>query len=589
MAEAAPPAGGDHGYHDRVNPDLLRLLPAGARLIVECGCGTGALGAAYLRDHTDATYVGIERDTAAGLRARKRLAQVEIGDAEQLDLRSIGIDRGTVDCLVYGDVLEHLIDPWRLVARHAEFLSPSGVVLACIPNVQHWTVLLNLLAGQWRYASEGLLDRTHLRWFTRESVVELFRSAGLTIAGLHRRMLADNRFDVFLDAMTPALAELQIDRARFADDARTLQYVVVAKRDAARPVAPAPEPPPAPRDRRLFLHHVITYAGTVAALTHHRIQAPAAALAERPGVACCIERFTNVRRVSAAAGDRILILQRAALIRPDSIAALRQFLRQDYLVVMDFDDHPNYNPLVAANDYLSFRGVHAVQVTSEPLAALVRQWNPEVAVFPSTIAELGPFSPRSDKAEVEICFAAFNREADWAPLIAALNRTMASLTTPVHLTVVFDRAFFDALTTGRKSYKPLLAYEDYLDVLRGADIVLMPLEDGEFNRCKSDLKFLEAAACGAVALAARGSVYSAIRDGQNGMLFSTAEEFAAALERLVADAGLRRRLAQEAHRYVAEERRLEGQLAAREAWYRSLVARRPELNAALLARVPEYA
>src|SRR5712691_9603814 len=218
MDWATSPASADREYRDRANPDLLRLLPLDARLVVESGCGTGALGAEYARLNPAATYVGIERDEAAGRRARARLAQVEIADVEVVDLAAIGIERGTVDCLVYGDVLEHLLDPWQLVARHAEWLSPNGIVVACIPNVQHWTVLLNLLAGEWRYGSEGLLDRTHLRWFTRESIIELFRSAGLTVAAIQRRMIPDNRFELFAAAMAPALASLHIDRALFEED-----------------------------------------------------------------------------------------------------------------------------------------------------------------------------------------------------------------------------------------------------------------------------------------------------------------------------------------------------------------------------------
>ena len=603
MDWATSPASADREYHDRVNPDLLKLLPRDARLIVESGCGTGALGAEYARLNPASTYIGIERDEAAGRRARPRLAQVEIADVEEVDLAAIGIERGTVDCLVYGDVLEHLLDPWQLVARHAEWLSPNGIVVACIPNVQHWTVLLNLLAGEWRYASEGLLDRTHLRWFTRESIVELFHSAGLTVTAVERRVIPDNRFELFVEAMEPALASLHIDRALFTQDASTLQYVVTARIDPGRSPPAAQlgaasgmrqiprdaNTTPAAHKQRLFLHHIITYQGSVDALNHHRIRAPAAALARRAGVSCCVEGPGHIRLVPQSAGDQILILQRIALMAPDSFASLRGFLGKGYTLVMDFDDHPDHNPVVAEHGYLSFRAVHAVQVTTEPLAALIRPWNPEVAIFPSAIAELGPPLARSDAAEVTICFAALNREADWAPIIAHLNRTIAAISKPVHVVVVFDRAFFDAVATPRKTFRSLLNYAEYLDVLRSADIVLMPLGDTEFNRCKSDLKFLEASACGAVALASPVVYGGSIRNWDTGVIFASPDEFAGALARLIEDAPLRQRLSQQAYRYVAEERQLDGQVAARELWYRSLVARRHELTAALLARVPELA
>ena len=117
----------------------------------------------------------------------------------------------------------------------------------------------------------------------------------------------------------------------------------------------------------------------------------------------------------------------------------------------------------------------------------------------------------------------------------------------------------------------------------------MPLDDTEFNHCKSDLKFIEASACGAVALASPVVYAGSIRNWDTGVIFTSPDEFSSALARLIEDAALRQRLAQQAYRYVSEERQLDGQLAARERWYSSLVARRNELTAALLARVPELA
>ena len=71
-----------------------------------------------------------------------------------------------MDCLVFGDVLEHLVDPWAVLARLARLVCDGGQILACIPNVQHYSVIVSLLRGKWDYQDEGLLDRTHLRFFT---------------------------------------------------------------------------------------------------------------------------------------------------------------------------------------------------------------------------------------------------------------------------------------------------------------------------------------------------------------------------------------------------------------------------------------
>ncbi len=92
-------------------------------------------------------------------------------------------------CWIFGDVLEHLYDPWSVLRRIRESMPPQASVVACIPNAQHWSVQARLNCGAFRYEDKGLMDRTHIRWFTKTTIDELFHSCGFAIVDGRGRVL----------------------------------------------------------------------------------------------------------------------------------------------------------------------------------------------------------------------------------------------------------------------------------------------------------------------------------------------------------------------------------------------------------------
>ncbi len=178
VAASGAAKAGDLSYFQFARPELLALIPQSARRVLDIGCGAGRLGEA-LKARQPAEVVGIEVVEEAAQAARRRLDQVFAGDIETIELPFAG---GSFDAIVCGDVLEHLARPEDLLRRAREWLQPGGRLIASIPNVRHHTVVRALLDGNWTYEPAGLLDRTHLRFFTRRDIEDLFRDTGFTIA-----------------------------------------------------------------------------------------------------------------------------------------------------------------------------------------------------------------------------------------------------------------------------------------------------------------------------------------------------------------------------------------------------------------------
>jgi 2-polyprenyl-3-methyl-5-hydroxy-6-metoxy-1,4-benzoquinol methylase len=168
---------------------VVDLVPDGAR-VLEFGCATGYMSE-VLKSRKGCTVTGIEISPRAGELAKEHCNRVIIGDAEQLDYDEL-LGKERFDAILFVDVLEHLKQPGDLLERIRPFLSRRGAVLASIPNIAHGSVRLALLAGEFRYRKLGLLDATHLRFFTREGILDLFEGAGFVISNwLHHRVGID--------------------------------------------------------------------------------------------------------------------------------------------------------------------------------------------------------------------------------------------------------------------------------------------------------------------------------------------------------------------------------------------------------------
>lgn len=167
----------DIRLYPAVRKDLLRLLPPALGRVLDVGCGAGVLGEQLLRTARAQEVFGVDLSPQAVAAAAGRLTGARVAD---LDRDQLPFEPQTFDTLIYGDVLEHLKFPWITLREHRALLKPGGRAFCSIPNVGYRATLFKLLRQRWDYETEGLFDYTHLRFFTRRSLVAMFRNAGFS-------------------------------------------------------------------------------------------------------------------------------------------------------------------------------------------------------------------------------------------------------------------------------------------------------------------------------------------------------------------------------------------------------------------------
>jgi 2-polyprenyl-3-methyl-5-hydroxy-6-metoxy-1,4-benzoquinol methylase len=213
--------------HEQHNPDLLDLVPLSAKRVLEVGCSAGALAREFKKGAPGCDYLGIEIDPAYAELAARHCDRTMVLDIEQAD-DAFWAEHGNRDCWIFGDTLEHLRDPWALLRRIRSGIPAHGAVVACIPNAQHWSLQARLSIGDFRYEDAGLLDRTHLRFFTRQTIEEMFDQAGFKIGHITPRVFPHPSTDAVMPVIRKMAQLLGADPAIAEQDAKPLQYVVHA-------------------------------------------------------------------------------------------------------------------------------------------------------------------------------------------------------------------------------------------------------------------------------------------------------------------------------------------------------------------------
>lgn len=202
--------------------DILSLIPFNTKSVLDVGCSDGSLGKAIKLHNEKIIVHGIEIHPLMANRAKEKIDRVFVGDASK-EIDNLISLKYNYDCIIFADILEHLLYPWEVLQRSKLLLNYDGKIIISIPNINYYQTFINLfLKRYWPYEDRGIHDRTHLRFFTIKNIVEMLDNSALKIEKLNRHYrLIDkktklNKISKFLGI--PLLKEFF-----------TFQYIVVAR------------------------------------------------------------------------------------------------------------------------------------------------------------------------------------------------------------------------------------------------------------------------------------------------------------------------------------------------------------------------
>ncbi len=167
---------GKEAYFNNQRPEILARVPKGSKRILDVGCGSGALAAAIKNKCPSCEVVGIEYSQNS-----VNIAKQVLDNVIQMDLNNISVENipDNFDVIICADILEHLINPADLLRIIRAKINSDGLAILSIPNIRHWSVLFQLFVNdRFEYLDEGILDRTHIRFFTLTEIRKMLEECG---------------------------------------------------------------------------------------------------------------------------------------------------------------------------------------------------------------------------------------------------------------------------------------------------------------------------------------------------------------------------------------------------------------------------
>jgi len=509
--------------------------------ILDVGCSSGYLGE-YLRGQGHhVTGIDITPEAIA-------TAAMFLNEAYCMKIEDFFLEypERKFDVVIFGDVLEHVTNAEEVLTLTARALKPRGRVVASIPNVSHLAVRAMLLEGRWEYANLGLLDRDHVRFFTRETIQQLFDDAGFEVNEMRSTHLSVETVDALCGMnLNQKFVDLARQAVQSDDTATVFQYVSMAqlKSTAPRIVCLVPD--------------------TTSGLFGFRVKAPLDNWARRYGGAVRYRRLGEQKPEDLLWGDVFLFERMGGAYTLHLINVLNAHGKR---VVFEIDDL-----LTALPDFLAHHRsssntqqslvdaiaqAHIITTTTPRLASQLQKINPHVLCVPNCINALPPErnAHTEDVSPKATLIVASSDTVLVDVLIEPLRHVQQQYGASIKLVVVgpIDRA----LEKGGLKFErlPILSYADFKTFLQTAKnpIGLIPLDNSIFSSCKSPIKYFDYSAAQVVSICSNVPPYSDyVEHGITGLLVDNSHSaWIDALDTLIQSVEERRTLSHAARQYV---------------------------------------
>lgn len=497
--------------------------------VLEVGCSNGYFSAA-LRDNGVYVY-GVEPFSDEALR-RGRVDDFFAGTVEDFCATAPEELRQTFDAIILGDVLEHLVDPKAMLVSLGSFLKDDGVVLASVPNITHVGIRAMLADGMWDYQKYGILDATHLRFFSWRTLRDLFLEAGFGIERRYNVLVPE--FDVY-----PSLAAWGKRSLRQELDPQdhTFQHVIMASREAWRRTTYQTTTPQ---------HILVLSPKPDSVLTRLRLIRPLEAfLAEHPGKLSVIHAAACTLSLLDWA-DVVIAHREINMLEFEFLKAARQ---REIPVIYDTDDlllHlPQWSlhtipPAERAFMKSTLALADRVTCTTPMLKKELKRHTDAVHIIPNVIMPTMPLpDPRQRHYSSQCTLVLASSDATLVDGVVPVMYTLLKMFDFLQCVVIGNVAHNFQIPSDRLRCFPACGEEEFSELLAGINngIGLLPLDDSLFSSCKSPIKFWHYTACGIVSVASRCDPYARyIDDGINGILLdNTPDAWCTGVARLIRD------------------------------------------------------